>query len=125
MVRSIVFATLALVLAPSLLAAEDEKVEKAPAPKKADDAESAPTPRRVEEIIIPYYQRENRYARWQMYGVARSNQWRPRVVYSPNGPYYLYNGAPFPLLPVRQTEFQSATFGAPYRAAPARMPYCE
>jgi hypothetical protein len=42
---------------------------------------------------------------WQYYGVDRTGYFRPRVVYSPYGSYYQYNGAPFPWTTTHQREF--------------------
>lgn len=33
---------------------------------------------------------------WQYYGVDQSGKFRPRVIYSPMGAYYLHNRQPFP-----------------------------
>ena len=33
---------------------------------------------------------------WQLYDVDSSGRFRPRVIYSPAGSYYLYNRQPFP-----------------------------
>ncbi len=33
---------------------------------------------------------------WQLYGVDQGGRFRPRVIYSPAGAYYLYNRQPFP-----------------------------
>lgn len=70
-----------------------------------------PPPRRVvptQPPILPppIYVSRNPYDVWQSYGVGRMGVWRPRVVYSPYGPYYWYNGQPFPWAPTRQSEFQ-------------------
>ena len=43
----------------------------------------------------PEYTRQNPYDVWLYYGVDRQGKFRPRVVYSPYGPYYLYNGEPY------------------------------
>ena len=40
--------------------------------------------------------RVNRYDVWQYYGVDYQGRFRPRVIYSPSGSYYLYNGEPYP-----------------------------
>jgi hypothetical protein len=71
-----------------------------------------PLPRRVPAPVIypppyapPVYYRRSAYEVWQYYGVDRQGQFRPRVIYSPSGAYYLYNGAPFPWTSTRQLEF--------------------
>ena len=45
---------------------------------------------------IPAYYRTSHYAIWQFYAVDQRGYFRPRVVYSPIGGYYLYNGQPYP-----------------------------
>ncbi|MGE3804774.1 MAG: hypothetical protein AB7K24_08895 [Gemmataceae bacterium] len=128
---SFVVVVLAVVLSP-LRGAEPEQKQDEPKPaeKKAEKKgeEAAPAPRTAEPeiIVLPYYhQRINRYDVWQKVAVSHSDQWRPRVINSPYGAYYLYNGKPYPWLPVRQTNVIATSVGTPYRAAPARMPYCE
>jgi hypothetical protein len=68
-----------------------------------------PPPRVVETpptyfFSQPYYRR-SAYEVWQYYGVDRTGYFRPRVIYSPYGSYYLYNGAPFPWTTTHQREF--------------------
>jgi hypothetical protein len=61
--------------------------------------EPAPSPRIVSEPVLfgpPPFYRKSAYDVWQYYGVDRTGHFRPRVVYSPYGAYYLYNGKPFP-----------------------------
>jgi hypothetical protein len=52
----------------------------------------------IEEDRVPtwVYFRTSRYDVWQYYGVDYQGRFRPRVIYSPCGPYYLYNGEPYP-----------------------------
>jgi len=70
--------------------------------------------------IPPSYYRTSRYDVWQFYAVDRFGHFRPRVVLSPYGAYYLYNGRPFPWVSTHMTEM------APYVTAPAQlMPYAE
>jgi hypothetical protein len=87
---------------PSLFADEPAKPEILPAPK-AD---------KVVEIIDPSdpayynpYNRISRYEIWQHYGVDRFGRFRPRVVLTPYGAYYSYNGAPYPWLTTHSLEF--------------------
>ena len=47
----------------------------------------------------------NRLDVWQYYAVDRSGYWRPRVALAYPEPFYLYNGAPYPYLPVRPRAF--------------------
>jgi hypothetical protein len=51
------------------------------------------------------YHRTSRYDVWQFYGVDRSGRFRPRVILSPHGAYYLYNGQPFPWVSNHPMEF--------------------
>jgi hypothetical protein len=69
--------------------------------KKAPMEEWVPAPRPVSGQIMPYYipnslpipgTREV----WQYYGVDSTGRFRPLVVNSPLGAYYLYNGHPYP-----------------------------
>jgi hypothetical protein len=55
----------------------------------------------------PAYHRVSRYDVWQYYAVDRQGQFRPRVIYSPYGQYYLYNHAPYPWAVVHPLEFMS------------------
>jgi hypothetical protein len=73
--------------------ADPPKPEQLPAPREAAPQVLAPP---VEIFSPPVYQRQNRYDVWQYYAVDRHGHWRPRVIYSPSGAYYLYNGAPYP-----------------------------
>jgi hypothetical protein len=54
--------------------------------------------------------RPNRMDIWQYYGVDRSGRWRPRVALTGDGAFYLYNGMPYPLLPVQQTKVMPYLF---------------
>jgi hypothetical protein len=51
------------------------------------------------------FYRPNRWDIWQYYAVDRTGHWRPRVALGSPTPFYLYNGAPYPLLPVRPRDF--------------------
>ncbi|MBI3409404.1 MAG: hypothetical protein HY040_13770 [Planctomycetes bacterium] len=70
-------------------------------PAKQPPAEWAPAPRPIITQVLPYYipnslpipgTREV----WQYYGVDSTGRFRPLVVNSPLGAYYLYNGQPYP-----------------------------
>jgi hypothetical protein len=69
--------------------------------KDMPKAEAIPLPRPVTTHILPYYipsslpQAGTREI-WQYYGVDGTGRWRARVIQSPLGAYYLYNGQPFP-----------------------------
>ncbi len=80
---------------------------------RAADPESLPRPREsvlesakpAEVWIQPGYYRTSRYDVWQFYGVDRQGKFRPRVVYSPYGPYVLYNGVHYPFAPMHPLDF--------------------
>jgi hypothetical protein len=55
-------------------------------------------------VGVGFY-RPNRLDVWQYYGVDRSGRFRPRVALTPEGAFYLYNGAPYPWLTVRPLDF--------------------
>lgn len=65
---------------------------------RADEPLPAPTPLPPPPgyVAPPPFYRRSAYEVWQYYGVDRSGHFRPRVVYSPSGAYYLYNGRPYP-----------------------------
>src|SRR5436190_23805941 len=88
---------LILYVAPRALAEE---------PKKAEP-EKLPPPRELVEKAVelpplaPFVpQRINRYDVWQYYAVDNLGRFRPRVIYAPTQPYYLYNGKPYYYAPV-------------------------
>ncbi|HTK78317.1 MAG TPA: hypothetical protein VL371_23855 [Gemmataceae bacterium] len=56
-------------------------------------------------VTPPSFVRPNRWDVWQYYGVDRTGHWRPRVVLTPQSTYYLYNGAPYGLLPVKPRDY--------------------
>lgn len=89
--------SLALVLCfAGAVAAQDQpkaKPEILPPPRPVTGA-VVPTP------VLPYYlpnslPKPGTREIWQFYGVDQTGQWRPRVILSPLGAYYLYNGEPF------------------------------
>jgi hypothetical protein len=51
----------------------------------------------------PY--RVSHYAVWQNYGVNRAGQFLPRVVDTPYGAYYYYNGLPYPWVVTHPREY--------------------
>jgi hypothetical protein len=76
------------------LAAAEPAAEALPPPRLVlPPAVMAPPPMPVELMLFP---RQNRYEQWQYYGVNRMGYRRPKVIYSAEGAYYYYNGAPFP-----------------------------
>jgi hypothetical protein len=58
-----------------------------------------------EVYSAPVYPKRNPYDVWQYYGVDRRGVFRPRVIYSPYGSYYLYNGEPYPWAPTHPLDF--------------------
>ena len=72
----------------------------------ADDVkkpEQLPPPRVVateNAAVLPPptvgFMRTDRYAVWQNYAVDRQGHFRARVIQSPHGAYYHYNGKPYP-----------------------------
>jgi hypothetical protein len=69
-------------------------------PAKDKPSFVAPVPKEVTSDYLPYYlpaslpQPGTREA-WQYYGVDNRGRWRARVILSPVGAYYYYNGEPF------------------------------
>ena len=107
----------ALSLAAPALADEPPPVETLPPPRPAPPPAAVPGPMPgppvpVELMLFP---RQNRYAIWQYYAPDYYGYWRPRVIATAEGAYYLYNGEPFPYT-VHPGEFRPlvgnpATFG--------------
>jgi hypothetical protein len=63
-----------------------------------------PAPKPLPEIPGYGQLRINRYAVWQYYDVDRFGRFRPVVVNSPYGAYYLFNGERFPWATVHYLE---------------------
>jgi hypothetical protein len=82
---------LALALAGPAFAQDPPGAEQLPQPR-----ESAPEVIHSEAPLNPAYYRASRYDIWQFYAVDRFGRFRLRVVLSPYGAYYLYNGQRFP-----------------------------
>src|SRR5262245_47312371 len=86
---------------------------------RADEQLPAPRPEPAEVFapsspFVPFaYQRQNRYDVWQYVGVDRPGYYRPLVVYSPLGPYYRYNGQPYPWASMHQREFMPYIVDSP------------
>ena len=76
----------------------------------ADDPATGPQPplrpRDVVEVEAPppLYFKPNPLDVWQFYAVDRAGKFQARVVLSPYGPFYLYNGMPFPWLSTRSIQ---------------------
>src|SRR5262249_5673750 len=69
-------------------------------PPKEDQAFLMPMPRPATSDYVPYYlpsslPQPGTREIWQYYGVDGRGRWVARVVLSPLGAYYYYNGAPF------------------------------
>jgi hypothetical protein len=101
-----------LVLCAAARAADPPDTEQLPAPREVVPSPAAPP--MVQPP--PMFLRPNRWAHWQYYSVDQFNQWRPRVVYSPYGDYYYYNGAPYPWLPTHNRYVSPSIMGTPYRS---------
>jgi len=87
-----------------------------PQPKQASPEQAVAG----DQAVSPSYYRTSRYDVWQYYAVDRFGHFRPRVVLSPYGAYYLYNGRPFPWVSTHMAEV-TATVTAPAQL----MPYAE
>jgi hypothetical protein len=92
-----------LLLAGILPAADPPKDDVLPAPKPV------PAPPLLPVVPGAVQCRVDRYAVWQNYDVDRFGRFRPLVINSPSGAYYLYNGAPYPWLSTHQFEVMLKT----------------
>jgi hypothetical protein len=115
MVRPVVRLSLlaALLSLQSPLRAADPAAEPLPAPRLLVPPQ---TPQVVPEVTVhPFagFYRPSHLAVWDYYGVDRFGRYRPRVIYSPYGSYYLYNGEPFPWTQVRQREIMGYIVDSP------------
>src|SRR5690349_16186161 len=101
-------------------------------------AEPLPLPRaQALPIVSPRPMRVSAYDVWQYYGVDHSGRFRPRVIYSSHGSYFLATGQPYPWFGLSDrylvpTVTSPATFGdvpLPFHeipaVVPAFMPYVE
>jgi hypothetical protein len=89
-------------------------------PLQAQEAEGdLPPPRQIlpeaPAVVVeaPVFQRANRYAVWQYYGVDRYGYFRPLVAYGPHGAYYLYSGEPYPWAPMHPRWWVPNVVGTP------------
>ena len=95
--------------APTIGLADDpQDGDRLPPPRQVSPPAQPPVP---QPMLVPV-PRRNPYDVWLYYGVGRQGRFRPRVIYSPYGAYYLYNGAPFPWTGTNQRDF------APYIVEP-------
>jgi hypothetical protein len=62
-----------------------------------------PTPLGSSVSLMPMLPRPGTREVWQYYGVDSRGRWVPRVILSPFGSYYYYNGAPYPYTPQPNT----------------------
>jgi hypothetical protein len=97
MKRPLTLAAALLSTALVLPAAADEPL---PQPR----AVPAPVPPPLVYPPPPPY-RVSHYAVWQNYGVSRAGWFLPRVVDTPYGAYYHYNGMPYPWVPTHPREY--------------------
>jgi hypothetical protein len=75
----------------SLCADDGPQPERLPPPKSESFEVIEPEP-----APIVHFPRRSYYAVWDLYGVSRNGHFRPRVIYAPQGAYYLYNGEAYP-----------------------------
>lgn len=99
-------------------AAEPAQEEKLPEPRKALQVIGPPPP-------DPMYYRQSHYDIWQLVAPDATGYFRPRVIASPYGYYWAYNGKPYPYATLFNAYMTPSVAGTPNRAAPAFMPYCE
>lgn len=100
---------LTLVVVPSW-AQEVEKAEPLPAPRlilpPAPSPVAVPHGNLLMPLVTPSLPPQPRTSEvWQLYGVDSTGHYRPRVVLSPYGSYYLYNGQPFPWTTTRPNSY--------------------
>ena len=76
----------------------------------------APLPMPTPVAMTPFggvpvgFYRPSRLDVWQYYAVDRSGHFRPRVAFGLGEPFYLYNGAAYPYLPVQPRTFMPYVF---------------
>lgn len=114
--RSLILAC--LLLTSPVSAAEPAQEEKLPEPRKAPQVIGPPLPE-------PMYYRHSQYDIWQLVAPDATGYFRPRVIASPSGYYWAYNGKPYPYAPLFNAYMTPSVAGTPNRAAPAFMPYCD
>jgi hypothetical protein len=95
------FCALFLATVTPLRADEPTEPEMLPPPRESEPRKVLPE----RPYWPPPYFRTSRYEVWQYYGVDRLGRFRPRVVYSPYGSYYLYNGQPYPWMTTHARDF--------------------
>jgi hypothetical protein len=89
-------------------------------PARAEDP-IAPPPRMLPPELLPafVYPRRSAYDVWQNYAVDRRGFYRARVIDTPYGAFYRYNGQPYPWTTTTQYRFTPEIAATPYRTMPA------
>ena len=67
--------------------------------------EPTPEPAPLPYVEVRPWGRVNRYAVWQNYAVDRQGYFRPRVIYTPDGAFYYYDGRPYLFLSTHPLNF--------------------
>jgi hypothetical protein len=122
MCRLLALFALTTVLVSASVADDGKGPEQLPPPRQLP-AEAAVLP--LELPLNTMFMRDNRWDVWQFYGVDRSGYFRPRVVYSPYGSYYVFNGRPYPFDQLFPREWLMTQVGTPNRMPPPYMPLLE
>jgi hypothetical protein len=58
-----------------------------------------------------FFQKDSAYRHWQYLGVSRTGTFRPRVVYTSEGAFYLHNGMDYPFVNNRRSDFIANDLG--------------
>ncbi|NBR04329.1 MAG: hypothetical protein EBT92_00985 [Planctomycetes bacterium] len=96
-----------LIIAFNLISANQNIVEGIPGrPTPAILFADPPAP---EKMV--FYPKESAYSHWQNLAVDRLGSFKPRVVYSPHGSFYLYNGMSYPFMDSRTGNFSPTELG--------------
>jgi hypothetical protein len=106
--RRFLFPILALLLLAPAIRSDEPARELLPPPREAGSVLppalpfTGPLPPAMGPMgpVLPGYFLPDRYAHWQKVAPDRYGFMRPRVILAPQ-PFYLYNGEPYRLLPVR------------------------
>ncbi len=105
-----------LIVALSLINSNQESGKILPGSTPAILFANPPAP----ETMV-FFLKESAYSHWQNLAIDRLGNLRPRVVYSPQGAYYLYNGMSYPFVESRRGNFAPTELG--FRSF--YMPYAE
>ena len=85
----------------SAAVADEPPGEQLPQPQEVAPRDVLPPPRALPQLLLlPLPPRDpppqmGRRDVWQYFAPGWSGRFVPRVIYSPSGSYYLYNGAPY------------------------------